>query len=303
MREKAATTDVDVDVFESHRHHMFAVAYRMLGSVGEAEDAVQEAWLRWSAADTASIVNPKGWLTTVVGRLCVDRLRSAQKRRETYVGPWLPEPLLDDGDDPAEVVALADTLSLAFLELLERLDPIERAAFLLREVFGEDYAAVAAAIDRSEPACRQIVHRAKARLGPDRPVRFDPGPDEERRLVDSFFAAAFAGDLAALHLVLSEDVVAWSDGGANQHAARHPILGRHRVGLFAKGIARRGTEVSDDIVLRPTRVNGDPGMAAFVDGTLFLVMAFELAPGGIRGIRTILNPEKLDHLREHSWTD
>jgi RNA polymerase sigma-70 factor (ECF subfamily) len=284
-------------VFESHRHHLFGVAYRMLGSVGEAEDAVQETWFRWAAADQASIKSPKGWLTTVVSRLSVDRLRSAQKRREAYVGPWLPEPLVDAGDDPAELTVLADTLSLAFLELLERLDPVERAAFLLREVFAEDYADVAATIGRSEVACRQIVHRAKERLGPDRPVRFDPGPEAERRLIDSFFAAAFAGDLDALHEVLADDVVAMSDGGAAQHAARRPILGPHRVAMFVNGIARRGMKASDDIAMHPVRVNGEPGMSAFVDGALFFVMAFELSPAGIRGLRIVLNPEKLDHLR------
>jgi len=289
-------TDPAVDAFESHRHHLFAVAYRMLGSVGEAEDAVQETWIRWAAADQDSINRPRGWMTTVVGRLCVDRLRSAQKRRETYVGPWLPEPLVQPDDDPAEHVALADSLSMAFLELLERLDPVERAAFLLREVFAEDYADVARVIDRSETACRQIVHRAKQRLGPDRPVRFDPGPDEERRLVDSFFAAAFAGDLDALHEVLCDDVVAWSDGGAARHAARRPVVGVHRVGLFAQGITRRALGGGGDVTLRSLRVNGDPGMAVFVDGTLDLVVAFELAPEGVRTIRSVLNPEKLAHV-------
>ena len=273
----------------------------MLGSVTEAEDAVQETWIRWAAADQDSIESVRGWLTTVISRLCVDRLRSAQRRREAYVGPWLPEPLLQTDDDPAEHAALADSLSLAFLELLERLDPVERAGFLLREVFAEDYAAVAVAIDRSEVACRQIVRRAKERLGPDRPVRFDPGPDEERRLVDSFLAAAFSGDLDALHEVLCDDVVAWSDGGAARHAARRPVVGVHRVGLFAKGIARRGMETGTDIALHPVRVNGDPGMAVMFDGVLFLVMAFELAPGGIQTIRIVLNPEKLDHLRARRW--
>jgi RNA polymerase sigma-70 factor, ECF subfamily len=294
-------TETGVDVFESHRHHMFAVAYRMLGSVNEAEDAVQETWIRWAAADRDSIESARGWLTTVTGRLCVDRLRSAQKRRETYVGPWLPEPLIQADDDPAEHAALADSLSLAFLELLERLDPVERAAFLLREVFAEDYADVAAAIDRSEVACRQIVHRAKERLGPDRPVRFDPGPDEERRLVDSFFAAAFSGDLDALHAVLCDDVVVWSDGGAARHAARRPVIGAHRVGIFVTGIARRGAELGTDVALRHVRVNGEPGMALFVADGLDQVLAFELAPGGIQGIRIVLNPEKLDHLRAHRW--
>lgn len=288
---------MDTDVFESHRHHLFGVAYRMLSSVSDAEDAVQETWIRWAAADQAAIRNPRGWLTTVIGRISVDRHRSAQKRREAYVGPWLPEPLLVVDDDPADHAALADTLSLAFLSLLERLDPVERAAFLLREVFGESYTDVAAAIDRTEPACRQIVHRAKERIDPDRPVRFEPGEDEERRLVDSFLAAASTGDIDALQEVLCDDVVIWSDGGAKQHAARRPILGAQRAAMFVVGIVRRGDRVAESIEIDHVRVNGDPGIAAIVDGALFLVMAFELDPAGIRALRIVLNPDKLDHLR------
>lgn len=292
-----------VEAFEAQRHRLFGVAYRMLGSVTEAEDAVQETWIRWADADHDVIVKPEAWLTTVVGRISVDRLRSAQKRREHYVGPWLPEPLVRADDDPADHVALADTLSLAFLELLERLDPVERAAFLLREVFSEDYADVAAAIDRTETATRQIVHRAKERLGPDRPVRFDPGPDEERRLVDSFLAAAASGDLDALHAVLADDVVAWSDGGPHRYAARRPVLGRHRVGRFVVGVARRAVERSETLDLHPTRVNGDPGVVAVVDGTPALVMAFQLGPVGIQGVRIVLNPEKLTHLNGRGRPD
>jgi len=285
------------EIFESHRHHLFGVAYRMLSSVVEAEDAVQETWIRWDGADQAVIDNPRAWLTTVVSRISVDRHRSAQKRRESYVGPWLPEPLLVDDRDPADQAALADTLSLAFLTLLERLDPIERAAFLLREVFGESYADVAAAIDRTEPACRQIVHRAKERIDPDRPVRFEPGEAEERRLVDSFLAAAIGGDIEALHEVLCDDVVIWSDGGAAQRAARRPILGVERAAVFLTGIVRRGRQLTDSVVLDHVRVNGDPGISAVVDGSLFFVMAFELDPAGVRAVRIVLNPEKLDHLR------
>lgn len=281
--------------FEEHRHHLFGVVYRMLGSVAEAEDVVQDAWLRWSAADHARIRTHRAWLTTVVSRLAIDRLRSAQHRRETYVGPWLPEPLVDD--DPADHAELADTLSLAFLTMLERLDPVERAAFLLREVFGHDYGEVAGMVDRSEVACRQIVHRAKERLGPDRPVRFDPGPEEERRLVDSFLSAAFGGDLDGLLEMLAADVVAWSDGGADQRAARRPVLGPERVALFITGIARRHLESGEEIDVVHARVNGDPGVVVRIAGQVFMTLALELAPEGIRAIRTVLNPRKLDHLR------
>ncbi|MEZ5245324.1 MAG: RNA polymerase sigma-70 factor [Acidimicrobiales bacterium] len=283
--------------FEEHRHHLFGVAYRMLGRVTEAEDVVQEAWLRWDAADRAAIHRPRAWLTTVASRIAIDRLRSAQTRREAYVGPWLPEPLLTSIDDPAEHAELAASLSVAFLTMLERLNPVERAAFLLREVFGHDYDEVAATIDRSPAACRQIVHRAKERLGPDRPARFDPGPDEERRLLDTFMVAAFTGDLEALHSVLAEDVVAWSDGGPNQHAARRPILGRARVAIFARGIATKRDRMHSELRVDHARVNASPGLVARADGEVFMAMAFDIGSEGIRAIHSVLNPDKLEHVR------
>lgn len=282
--------DPTASEFETHRHHLFGVAYRMLGSVTEAEDAVQEAWLRWSGAERDRIDSPQAWLTTVVGRLALDRLRSAQHRRETYVGPWLPEPLVRVDDDPADHAELADTLSLAFLTMLERLDPVERAAFLLREVFGLTYAEVAETVDRTEPNCRQIVHRAKERLDPDRPVRFEPGPDEERRLVDAFLGAALAGDVDALHQQLAADVVFWSDGGPNRRAARHPILGRDRVVPFLNGLVSR---LSADAAIAHVRVNGAPGLAISDGGEPLLVVAFDLGPEGVRAFHTVLAPEKL----------
>ena len=289
--------DARAEGFEEHRHHLFGVAYRMLGGVAEAEDVVQEAWLRWDGADREAIDRPRAWLTTVVSRIAIDRLRSAQVRRETYVGPWLPEPILTSPDDPADHAELAESLSVAFLTMLERLDPVERAAFLLREVFGHDYDEVAATIDRSTTNCRQIVHRAKARLGPDRPARFDPGPDEERRLLDSFLAAAITGDLDSLHGVLAEDVVAWSDGGANQHAARRPILGRQRVALFARGIAAKREQMHAELLVEHARINGAPGFLAYADGDLFMTMAFDIGADGIVAIHSVVNPDKLAHLR------
>lgn len=291
-------TDVDAAAeFEQHRHHLFGVAYRMLGRVADAEDVVQEAWLRWDGAARDTIRRPRAWLTTVTSRLAIDRLRSAQTRRETYVGPWLPEPLMTSEDDPAAHAELAASLSLAFLTILERLTPVERAAFLLREVFGLDYDELAATIDRSPVACRQIVHRAKERLGPDRPARFDPGPDEERRLLDTFIVAAGTGDLDALYSVLAEDVVAWSDGGPDQHAARRPVIGRHRVAVFARGIANKRDQMHSELRVDHARINGSPGLVARADGEVFMVMAFDLGPDGIRAIHSVLNPDKLGHVR------
>jgi len=282
--------------FEEHRRRLFGVAYRMLGEVSAAEDVVQDAWLRWDAADRQTIERPAAWLTTVVSRLALDRLKSAQHQRETYVGPWLPEPLVAADDDPADHAELADSLSFAFLHLLERLDPVERAAFLLREVFGHDYVDVAATLDRSEANCRQVVHRAKERLDPDRPARFDPGPDEERRLVDSFLAASMMGDLDTLRSILTDDVIVWSDGGAKQRAARRPVLGIDRVITFVRSIATRKIAAFTDLQIEHARINGDPGVLIIGDGEVFSAMAFELRPDGIASIYTIINTDKLAHL-------
>lgn len=283
--------------FEEHRHHLFGVAYRMLGRVAEAEDVVQETWLRWDAADRAAIERPRAWLTTVASRIAIDRLRSAQARRESYVGPWLPEPLLTVDDDPADHAELAESLSLAFLTMLERLDPVERAAFLLREVFGHDYDEIADTIDRSVVNCRQIVHRAKERLGPDRPSRFEADPEDERRLLDSFLAAAVTGDLESLQTMLVEDVVVWSDGGAEQYAARRPVVGRDRVALFIRGIANKREKMHAEFVIDHARINGAPGLVAYGDGELFMTMAFDIGPAGILAIHAVLNPDKLQHIR------
>lgn len=295
MTTGAGTTSAALE-FEAHRHYLFGIAYRMLGQVSEAEDAVQDTWLRWDAADRAAIERPAAWLTTVVSRIALDRLKSAQRQRETYVGPWLPEPLVATDDDPADHAELADSLSLAFLHLLERLDPIERAAFLLREVFGHDYADIAATIDRSEANCRQIVHRAKERLAPDRPVRFDPGPDEERRLLDTFLGAAITGDLDALRELLTADVVVWNDGGPHQHAARRPVLGPDRVAVFIRGIAAKRERLHGSLRIEHARINGDPGFLLYGDDQLFTAMAFELRPDGIAGIYAVLAADKLAHL-------
>ncbi|MFQ5556513.1 MAG: RNA polymerase sigma-70 factor [Acidimicrobiales bacterium] len=288
-------TVISVSDFEEHRHHLFGVAYRMLGRVAEAEDVVQEAWLRWQGADHAGIRSPRAWLTTVVSRLAIDRLRSAQHRREEYVGPWLPEPLVAGiDDDPAAQADLAESLSLAFLTLPERLDPLQRAAFLLREVFDYGYDEIAPVIDRSEVACRQIVHRAKERLGPDRPPRFVPDPDDERRLIESFLAASGAGDVDGLRDLLAADVVAWSDGGATRHAARRPVIGAERVARFVVGIARNIPP--DDVAVHLRRINGDPGVIVRVGGEVLVVLALEIGPDGITALRTVLAPEKLTHL-------
>ncbi|MEM8707857.1 MAG: RNA polymerase sigma factor SigJ [Actinomycetota bacterium] len=284
--------------FEAERTRLFGVAYRMLGSVVEAEDVVQDAWLRFDARPDDEIVNASAWLTTVTTRLAIDRLRSARLTREEYVGPWLPEPMLTaDVDDPADVVALADSVSLAFLVVLERLDPVERAAFLLREVFSMSYADIAAVLDRTEAGCRQIVHRAKERIDPDRPVRYEPSPDEEQRLLEGFQVALFTGDVDLLASVLADEVVAWSDGGADRRAARRPIVGRDRVVPYLLNLAKRYTDPSVDLGFELVPINAEPGVIISVDGEVTMAMTIEIGPGGIAGLRSILNPRKLDHLR------
>lgn len=284
-----------VEAFETERHRLFAIAYRMLGRVGEAEDVVQDVWLRFDAQATP-VDNPAAWLTTVTTRLAIDRLRSARISREEYVGPWLPEPVATD-DDPADLAVLSESLSLAFLVTLERLDPVERAAFLLREVFALPYADVAATIDRTEEHCRQIVHRAKERVDPDRPVRYEPSPDEEQRLLDGFFTAVLSGDVDALAAVLAEDVVAYSDGGPGRRAARHPIVGCDRVVIYVSNLSKRFTEADGELGIEPVRLNGQPGVLVSLDGGLEMAVVFEIVAGGIGALRQILNPDKLGHLR------
>jgi RNA polymerase sigma-70 factor, ECF subfamily len=282
----------EVDAFEEHRRHLFGVAYRMLGSVSEAEDVVQDTWLRWRDAPADEIRSPRSYLTTVATRLAIDRLRSAQRRREEYVGPWLPEPLVTD-DDPAATAELADSLSVAFLLVLERLNPVERAVLLLHDVFGYDYDEVAAIVDRTPANCRQIASRARGHLSGERAVRPRPAAEDEQRLAFAFAAAAGSGDLAALEGLLAEDVVLWSDGGAARRAARRPVVGRDRVARFVANVAQR---VPVDGTLEFVHLNGEPAVIVRNEQGPVLTMAVELADGAVRAIHTVINPEKLRHL-------
>ena len=220
---------------------MFSIAYRMLGSVTEAEDVVQDAYLRLHERSLAGdvIERPEAYASTVATRLAIDALRSARRSREVYTGTWLPEPLPDDDADPAHRIERDETLSFAFLAVLERLRPVERAVFLLREVFDVDYADIAAIVERDEAACRQIMHRARARIADGRP-RFDADATRDAALVDSFFAALQAGDVDALAGVLADDVVFYGDGGGKAPAVRHPLLGAEAVARFLAGLVRRG---------------------------------------------------------------
>jgi RNA polymerase sigma-70 factor (ECF subfamily) len=295
MRDTAAESTMEHDGHDDPHRVAFAVAYRMLGSVAEAEDVAQEVAIRLTAEDGA-VESPAAWATTVATRLSIDVLRSARVRRETYPGPWLPEPVLEDpGPGPAERVALADTISQALLVALERLTPVERAAFLLREVFDYDYGRIAEIVDRSEDNARQLVSRAKRHVAAGRP-RFDPDDEARDRLVGRFLAAVDGGDLRGLEDVLAEDVVLWGDGGGVVIAAKIPVHGAAAVARFLVHThpSRRGRA---DATFAPARVNGQPGrILRHGDGTVDAVFAFDVVDGRIAAIRIVRNPEKLRHL-------
>jgi RNA polymerase sigma-70 factor (ECF subfamily) len=279
-----------LEQFEAQRARLQSIAYGMLGSVSEAEDVVQDAFLRWDAADRERVRSPEAFLTTVTTRLALDRLRSAQRRREEYVGPWLPEPLVADFDDPANVVATAEQLSYAMLATLERLNPVERAVFLLRDVFDLEYAEIATVVDRSEPNCRQIAHRARERIG--RPARGEasPGPDEWE-LAARFADAVRGGDLQALTEVLAADVVAWTDAGGTGPAALNPIYGAEKVARFLLAIVEKSPASAF-----PALVIGGPGFWVLEESGRRSVASLEVAGGAVVGIRSVSNPAKLAHL-------
>lgn len=273
---------------EEHEGRLFGVAYRMLGSVTEAEDAVQEAFTRLAAAD--DVADPPAWLTTVVTRLCIDRLRSAQHRRETYVGPWLPEPLLTDDRDPSTVAETADSLTLAFLTVLERLSPAERAVFLLHDVFGYGHEEIAAMLDRSHAAVRQLASRARRRLAEDRP-RYEADAARRRAVADAFLEAAAGADLDRLMELLAPDVVFTGDGGGVAAAARHPVEGADRVARFVLGLFRLAGKGPWE--LHRVEVNGEPGIVGVHAGELDTVVALHVADGRVVGLHGVRNPEKL----------
>lgn len=278
--------------FEAQRSHLFGLAYRLLGSAAEAEDAVQDAYLRLHAADRAAIGSLPAWLTKVVTNLCLNRLTSARARREIYVGPWLPEPVITGGGalGPLETVEQRDSVSVALLTLMERLGPAERAVFVLREAFGYSHRDIAEMLETSDANARQLDHRARQRLG-EPTSRFRPDTAQWRSLVERFFTASRNGDVAALVTMLTTDVTATADGGGMVAAARRPIVGRDRVSRYLAGALGRPS-------LPPTRltfaeVNGEPAMLGFLGETLAGVLFFEVAAEQIAALRIIANPDKL----------
>jgi RNA polymerase sigma-70 factor (ECF subfamily) len=281
---------------EAARRRAFGVAYRMLGSVSEAEDVAQDALLRLARYEQ-QVEEPVAWITTAATRLSIDVLRSSRAQRETYVGQWLPEPLLDAGfDDAAAHVELADSLSQAFLVLLERLTPLERAAFLLRDVFDYDYGHVAGIVERTEANARQLVTRARKHLEAGQP-RFDPDEQLRDRLLERFLAAADDGDLTGLEALLAEDAVCYSDGGGKASAARYPLRGGERI---ARAVARMAAHLDRRFRLdrQRARINGQPGVILRTgDGSVFSAMTIDVVDGRIETVRIMRNPDKLAHLR------
>ncbi|HEX2171472.1 MAG TPA: RNA polymerase sigma-70 factor [Dehalococcoidia bacterium] len=284
-----------VDAFEAHRRFLFSIAYRMLGSVTDAEDVVQEAYLRYRATPPETIRSLKSFLTTVVTRLCLDQLKSARVRRETYVGPWLPAPLPMAGDpvepSPDDRVEATESISMAFLILLESLTPVERAIFLLREVFDVEYPEIAEIVGRREDACRQSFHRAKQRIEARRP-RFRSTPAEGERLATGFLQAVEAGDLAGLTRLLADDISVWTDGGGKAAAATRPVLGRENAGRFLIGLASKAAAAHFESI----EANGCPAVIVRADNTTIAVAVLEVDDHQVRAIRIVANPDKLTHL-------
>lgn len=284
--------------FEPHRRRLLALAYRMLGSRADAEDVVQDAWLRWRGARREEVDHPAAFLSRVATRLCLDRMKSAQAQREVYVGTWLPEPLVDELDgfqpEPPAAHELASDLSFAFLLLLERLSPLERAAFLLHDVFDMPFGDIAVTLGRSEAACRQLATRARKKIKAARPV-LALAPESGARLAAAFVSAAREGDVASLAKVLADDVVLLTDGGGRVAAVPQAVVGSALVAQVVVGFT--GKLVTDAATVRPARINGLPGLVVSAQGRLIQTLAFEVGgTGRIQAIYVMRNPDKLLHV-------
>ena len=284
----------EIAAFEELRPRLFGIAYRMTGSVADAEDVCQEAWLRWRVVDPEAVTTPEAYLVRTVTNLAIDRLRSAQHRRETYVGPYLPEPLLAD-DDPAAAAELSDSLTLAFLVLLDELSPVERAVLLLHDVFGYEFDDVAAAVGRSSTACRQIASRTRRKLAHEREQTRRPDADYEQRMIEQLLVATTSGDIESVMQLLAPDVVHLGDGGADRHAARRPVVGPERVARLLTNLAQRLVPLGYSA--RFATVNGGTGVVFEHEGHVDSVMSHSFAADGrVRRVYIQRNPDKLEHV-------
>jgi RNA polymerase sigma-70 factor (TIGR02957 family) len=284
----------DEQTFSDYRKLLFAIAYRLMGSAADAEDVVQDAWFKWSAADRAQVSDPKAYLARIVSNLSMERLRSTRRQRETYVGPWLPEPILT-ATDTADDVADADSVSLAMLVVLETLSPLERAVFVLKEVFDFPFAEIAEAVERSEPAVRQAAHRARNHVQARRP-RFETDRATKREVTERFFAAATGGDINELMELLAPEVTLWTDGGGKVRQALRPIEGIEKVAAWIAGVTKRpyeGVEIAD-MSAEMVEINGSPGILITGAGRVIATLTVDLDAGGrIVTIHNVANPDKL----------
>ncbi|MFI6002077.1 RNA polymerase sigma-70 factor [Streptomyces sp. NPDC051366] len=289
-----SSADLDQQIFHQHRNLLFSVAYRFLGTAADAEDAVQDAWIKWSAADRSQVADPKAYLTRIVSNLALERLRSTRYKRETYVGPWLPEPILTGGD-AAEAVTDAESVSMAMLVVLETLSPLERAVFVLKEVFDFSHAEIAEAVERSEVAVRQAAHRAREHVRARRP-RFPTDRSRQREVTERFFAASTGGDVNALMELLSPDVTLWTDGGGKVRQALRPVVGASTVAAWFAAIGTvtyQGIEPAD-MNAELVEINGGPGMLFSGPSQVIATVTFDFdADGRITAIHNVANPDKL----------
>src|SRR5262245_15796548 len=280
-----------LDAFHQHRPLLLSVAYRMLGSWADAEDVVQETFVRWQQAGDQNIASPRAFLVTITSRLCINLLDSARVRREEYVGQWLPEPVVTaPGNDPDALIRMDESLSMAFLLLLERLTPPERAVFLLHEVFDYEYAAIAKILDLSEANCRQILRRARQHLKLRRP-RFDHSPQQQEELMQQFLQAASHGDMKGLLELFSKDIVLYADGGGKATAVPNPIYGADNVVRFLVGGQKK--LMPQDVVSQIAEINGRPGIVAYSNGSPYGVLTVDVMKGHIQNIYIVTNPDKL----------
>ncbi|HWC78364.1 MAG TPA: RNA polymerase sigma-70 factor [Pseudonocardiaceae bacterium] len=289
----SASTE-DLQTFQAQRSRLFALAYRLLSSASDAEDAVQDTYLRWDAADHPHIDNPPAWLTRVLTNICLNMLTSARARRERYVGPWLPEPVFTAGATlgPLETAQQRESVSMAMLLLLETLNPAERAVFVLREAFGYGHREIAELLELSEANCQQLYRRAKAHVDERRP-RFETSAVERQRIAERFLTAAQSGDLGALEQLLAEDVVSWSDGGGKQKAALRPILGAHKVSRWLHGWM---PDVEPQLSVELAEINGQPAVVGRLGDQVYGVLVLTVAEGRVAAVHTVVNPEKLAFL-------
>lgn len=286
--------EIATEAFETYRPLLFSIAYRMLGSASEADDILQETYLRYRSSTESEISSLKAYLTTIITHLCLDYLKSARVQREQYIGPWLPEPILTtDADNmPNNVVEQHESISLAFLVLLEILTPPERAVFLLREVFEFDYQEIAQMLGKSSANCRQLFHRAKAYLA-ERRHRFDASRETHLQLISRFLQACQEGDVQGLAEILAQDVIAWSDGGGKVVAARRPISGADAVARFWLALAKK---TPANFVITFEEVNGSLAVLMWMSGSLFSVTTFDIMSQHIQSIRSVMNPDKLAYI-------